>query len=201
MKAKQFIIPVALVVIAMVFQACPSPGNMHGVEFAPTRGEAAILTLEDTVQVRYREDPSHAFRTVELYPSPYVQMVYWIEADTGEELTDEQRQERKLRVKKLTNHNTSYAIYGGGCMVNDAPVDYYQSYRDPSDTIKSNYQFGQLVEQIIPLHPKPCELDVIIDALIEQYPDRITVLDDTEVHYIGSIDDAGENATRLTINL
>ena len=201
MKLNQFLLAIPLVCIAFIFQACPSPGNMHGVEFAPTRGQAAILTLEDTVQVRYREDPSHAFRTVELYPSPYVQMVYWVEADTGEELTDEQHQERKLRVRKLTNHNTSYAIYGGGCIVNDAPVDYYQSYRDPSHTLQSDYQFGQLVEQIIPLHPKPCELDVIIDALIEQYPDRITVLDDTEVHYIGSIDDAGENATRLTINL
>ena len=87
------------------------------------------------------------------------------------------------------------------CYVNGEACDYYYMYRNPSDTIKTSYQFGQLVEQKIPLYPKPCDLEVIIEALKEQYPDRITILEDCQDHYIGSIDDGGENSTWLTISL
>ena len=197
---KQFFVATSLICIAFVFQACPDAKHMHGVEFAPTLGQAAILTLKDTIQIRYR-DSYHAYRTEKLYPSSYLQMVYWEEADTDEKLTEDQLQKRKLQVQKLTNHNTAYILHGAKCYVNDIPGDYYFVWRDPSDTIRTYYQFGQLVEQQIPMHPKPCELDVVINALIEQYPNRITVLDDIDIHYIGAINISGENATRLTINL
>lgn len=200
MKVKQFIIPIALITIAMVFQACPDP-NLGPIDRDITEhGAMSVVTMEDTIQVRYR-DNQKVFRTIELLPSPYVQAIEWLENDGNESKTEEQCQKIRPQVKKLTNHNTSYVLHGTRCFVNDISASYYYVYRDPSDTIKTYYQFGQLVEQKIPLHPKPCELDVIIDALIEQYPDRITVLDDTEVHYIDYLYDGGENSTRLTINL
>lgn len=198
MKARPFFIPIALVVIAMVFQACPHPGFIHTDNIQ--MGAMSVVTMEDTIQVRYR-DNQKVFRTIELLPSPYVQAINWLENDGTEEQTEEQRQKIRPQVKKLTNHNTSYVLHGLRCAVNDKFADYYQTYRDPSDTIITYYQLGQLKEEIFPLYPKPCELDVIIDALIEQYPDRITVLDDTEVHYIEYLFDGGENSTWLTIQL
>lgn len=183
---------------------CTSCGDRNNPGYIYTDdcqiGAMSVVTMEDTIQVRYR-DNQKVFRTIELLPSPYVQALEWLENDGSESKTEEQRQKTRPQVKKLTNHSTSYVLHGTMCFVNDISVHYYSTYRDPSDTIRTFYQFGQLVEQKIPLDPKPCELDVIVDALIEQYPDRITVLDDTEVHYIDYLFDGGENSTRLTINL
>lgn len=188
MKTKQLILPIALVTVAMVFQACPIPGpspdyvdTSHTKEY---RAHAYIFTPEDSISVMWY-DVNHRVNYDTLLPSPYLQEAHWISTESMfyHMLKDEKYSEKynTLHLKKLSNKATATVIEGHRLYVNNELVR-YEDWRDPADTITVS---NILMEEQILSHPyvtPPCSLETLLQELRKQYPEILSNMEDCEWH-------------------
>lgn len=180
---KKSLYAISIIFSAITLQSCPGSINQPQNVYNSRHGEAYILTLNDTLQIKYSDAKENQHISL-LYPSDYLQQVSWFpeQEDSVKHAVDI----HELHVRKETDNGEVVVIEGYNIFINDEPWN-YNAFTDPADTIQEVINaLGQVETIIIKKRPAPYKLEDVIEQLELNYPDYVHRFSDMETHHFNN---------------